>query len=196
FDNLELCFDSNNSLECCFDNNDNRDFFDKILDNNSQLIINNEEDNGLSDCEVNDLTNKNEDLYPLNKGHLLKIGTKLRGVNSEHAISIRNGQGFGAFEHEVRVDFSYIDSIRGQYVFTPKVQYQLKSQALYGKEMEKQFAEKEGHIIQSNNKNDYYGTISNPLQLRMKGRKCYKHIASFNNSTGVRKKVLKEATNI
>ncbi|CAG8830528.1 434_t:CDS:2 [Gigaspora margarita] len=48
FNNLELCFDSNDSLEYCFDNNDNRDFFDKILDNNSQLIINNKEDNSLS----------------------------------------------------------------------------------------------------------------------------------------------------
>ncbi|KAF0536681.1 protein far1-related sequence 11-like [Gigaspora margarita] len=148
------------------------------------------------------------------------------GVNSEHAISIRNGQGFGTFKHEVRVDFCYIDSICGQYVFTPKVQHQLKSQALYGKgfglmkktlnlaietrcteelyrlhqrfieEMEKQLAEKEGHIIQSNDKNDFYGTISNPLQSRMKRRKCHKRIASFNNSTGARKKVLKEATNI
>ncbi|CAG8594982.1 17977_t:CDS:1, partial [Gigaspora rosea] len=67
FNNFELCFDSNDSLECCFNNTDERDFFDEILDNNGQLIINNEEDYSLSDCEVNDLTNENEGLYPLNK---------------------------------------------------------------------------------------------------------------------------------
>ncbi|CAG8815407.1 32116_t:CDS:2, partial [Gigaspora margarita] len=72
FDDLELCFDSNDSLECCFDNNNDIDFFDKIQDNNGQLIINNEKDDGLSDCEVNNLTNENEGLYPLNKEQYFK----------------------------------------------------------------------------------------------------------------------------
>ncbi|CAG8590716.1 8925_t:CDS:2, partial [Scutellospora calospora] len=185
FNNLELYFNSNDSLEFCFDNNDNRDFFDEILDNNGQLIINNEEDDSLSDCEVNDLTDEKEAInrvctkfltpavlklqyYQMNQyvhyhAHQTNLKVELQQkenicetnilnsmfskdlydemlielakllhntshsnvkelwivslieqnerFDSKYAISIQNWQRFSIFKHEVRVDFSYIDSI-------------------------------------------------------------------------------------
>ncbi|CAG8595245.1 7017_t:CDS:2, partial [Dentiscutata heterogama] len=86
FNNLELCFNSNNSLEFCFDNNDDSDFFDEILDNYGQLIINNEEDDSLSDCEVNDLTDKKEGLYPLNKGQSFMDWNEVESTHSHPMI--------------------------------------------------------------------------------------------------------------
>ncbi|RIB04687.1 hypothetical protein C2G38_2048232 [Gigaspora rosea] len=142
---------------------------------------------------------------------------------NEHAISIRNHQEFGTFEHEIQTDFSFIDSIHGKCVFTSKIQHHVKSRALYGKgfglmkrtlnlaieagcteelyelyqqfikRIEKQLAEQEGRIMHSENEDDYE-TISNPLKPRTKGRKHHKCIMAYNE--GSRKKVLTESTNI
>ncbi|RIB27978.1 hypothetical protein C2G38_2159161 [Gigaspora rosea] len=53
--------------------------------------------------------------------------------SNECAISIQNGQDFGTFEHETQTDFSFIDSMCGQYVFTPRIQHHVKSHSLYDK---------------------------------------------------------------
>ncbi|CAG8617502.1 31588_t:CDS:2, partial [Racocetra persica] len=120
-------------------------------------------------------------------------------ISNEHAISIRNGQNLGTFEHEIQIDFTLIDSIRGQYVFTPKVQHHVKNHSLYGKgfglikkalnlaietggteklyemhqkfiaDMEQQLAEPERNVIQSDDKN-HYRLINNPPMSRTKSR--------------------------
>ncbi|CAG8449947.1 13349_t:CDS:2, partial [Racocetra fulgida] len=143
--------------------------------------------------------------------------------SNDNAISIRSGGKFGVFEHDVQVDFSLIDLIHGQCVFTPRIQHHMKSRALYGKgfglmkrtlnlaiqtgrteelyelhqqyisEMERQLAEQEGRVLQSDDEYNY-DTISNPLNPRTKGRKRQKRIAAFND--GARKKVSKETTNL
>ncbi|CAG8755814.1 20014_t:CDS:1, partial [Racocetra fulgida] len=144
---------------------------------------------------------------------------KNQQIDEERAISIRNGQEFGVFEHEIGVNFSFIDSMRGQCVFTPKVRHHLKKRALYGKgfslmkktlnwaietghakelyklhqefieEMEKQLEMQHGCAAQSNQKNVFYETINNPPQLRTKGRKNHKRIASFTSISGAQKRV-------
>ncbi|RIB01820.1 hypothetical protein C2G38_2229600 [Gigaspora rosea] len=62
------------------------------------------------------------------------VHLKNEGVNSKHAISICNGQGFGIFEHELELTFLIL------------IQFVAK--------MKKQLAEKEEHNIQSNDEND------------------------------------------
>ncbi|KAF0536683.1 aldehyde dehydrogenase family 6 member b2 [Gigaspora margarita] len=101
FDDLELCFDSNDSLECCFNNNDNIDFFDEILDNNGQLIVNNEEDFGLSNCKVNDLTNENEGLYPLNKGQSFKDWNEVESISWLSKHGCKQGFAFSLIKSEL-----------------------------------------------------------------------------------------------
>ncbi|CAG8844494.1 23790_t:CDS:2, partial [Gigaspora margarita] len=51
-------------------------------------------------------------------------------LSNEHAISIRNDQDFSTFEHEIQMDFSFINSICGQYVFTPKQRLWVNKKAL------------------------------------------------------------------
>ncbi|CAG8802166.1 9269_t:CDS:2, partial [Cetraspora pellucida] len=124
-----------------------------------------------------------------------RVMLKNDDYSNECAISIRSGGKFGAFENNVQVDFSLIDLIHGQCIFTPKIQHHIRSHALYGKgfglmkrtlnlaiqtgcteelyelhqqfinEIEKQLAEQEGCILQSDDEYNYE-TINNPLKPR------------------------------
>ncbi|CAG8841780.1 44168_t:CDS:2, partial [Gigaspora margarita] len=109
---------------------------------------------------------------------------------NEHVISIRNRHEFGSFEHEIRADFSFIDSISIETGCTEEL-YELHQQFI--NKMEKQLAEQEGRILQSDDENDY-GMIINPLKPRTKGRKRHKRIKGFNE--GSRKIILTESTNM
>ncbi|CAG8771738.1 31391_t:CDS:2, partial [Racocetra persica] len=123
--------------------------------------------------------------------------------SNERAISIRSGRKFGAFENDVQVDFSLIDLIRSQYIFTPKIQHHIRSCALYGKGfglMKRTLnlaiqtePEQEGRVLQSDDEYNYE-IINNLLKPQTKGRKHQKRIAAFNDSA--RKKVLKKTTNV
>ncbi|CAG8643064.1 17354_t:CDS:2, partial [Gigaspora rosea] len=64
------------------------------------------------------------------------------GLSNEPAISIRNGQDFSTFEHVVQIDFSFIDSMHGQYVFTPR----------FISDMDNELAEQEGNFYSQTKK--------------------------------------------
>ncbi|CAG8635878.1 9411_t:CDS:1 [Cetraspora pellucida] len=123
-----------------------------------------------------------------------RVMLKNDDYSNKRAISIRSGRKFGAFENDVQVDFSLIDLIRGQCVFTSKIQHHIRSLTLYGKgfglmkktlnlaiqtgcteelyelhqqfinKMEKQLAKQEGCVLQSDDEYNYE-TINNPLKL-------------------------------
>jgi hypothetical protein len=116
----------------------------------------------------------------------------------EKTISAISGQEFGTVEHDIEVNFSHLETIRGNYVFTKEVREEMTQKQQYGKgfgimkktlnlaiatgrteelyelhmklakEMESEIV---GQVKNGDNITEFASTISNPIGIKKKGRK-------------------------
>src|SRR5205085_3411469 len=119
-------------------------------------------------------------------------------LRSEPTISAISNQEFGTVEHATEVDFSHLENIRGNYVFTKEVREEMsqkqqwrrgfgimkktlnlaiatgRMEELYevhsrlAKEMEAEIA---GQVKNGDNITEFASTISNPIGIKTKGQK-------------------------
>ena len=134
----------------------------------------------------------------------------------EPVISAISGQEFGMIEHITEVDFSHLNTIRGNYIFTEKVCEEMTQKQQYGKgfgimkktlnlaiatgkteefyeihlklatEMEAEITGK----INDNNIIEFASTISNPIGVRTKGRKPKDFNHTNTNHKGKKREVV------
>ena len=127
---------------------------------------------------------------------LIMKGNSMQSSEPVISSTISNDE-FGTFEYVMETDFSYLENIRGCYVFTKEVREEMTQKQQWGKgfgimkkvlnlaiatgrveelyeiheKLSKDLESEMAQTVQENDVIEFAHTISNPLSVRTKGRK-------------------------
>src|SRR5438876_1435985 len=137
------------------------------------------------------------------------------------AISVASDNEFGAVEHIVEVNLSHLEGIRGHHVFTKEVYQEMTRKQQWGKgfgmmkktlnlaietgrveelyeiheRLAKELESEMTQIVQGNNLTKFACTISNPINIRTKGRKPKNLSNIYANRKGKKRQITSDQRN-
>ncbi|CAG8803403.1 18665_t:CDS:2, partial [Racocetra fulgida] len=115
-------------------------------------------------------------------------------LENEPAITILSDEELNESEYVLQIDFSHLESIRGNHIFTRPIHSEMTQlceiHTKLIKEMKKELEsqnKKNQTVNKDNGIQELAQTITNPIGIKTKGRRSGKRIKAFNDTTNIMK---------